>query len=213
MQHTLKIILILMVLLTAACGSGEEDDGDNNPNQDAPFFNSIGTPTAMAGNALNFTVVANDPNSMNLTLTYDGTLGPNANPFTAGANFNPVSGNFTWNTDSGDVGSYSVQFTATNDAVPPLETSVNVTIRVTALVGPGETLYNQHCASCHGTNGAGGGSAGIVQCSSEITIREALGLVSGVSGVGTMSGIAGSMSDTTNDIQAIANFLESFPGC
>jgi mono/diheme cytochrome c family protein len=205
MQHTLKIILILLVLLTAACGSGGEDGGDNNPNQEAPYFNSIGTPTAMAGNALNFTVVANDPNSMNITLTYDGTLGPNANPFTAGASFDPVSGNFTWNTDSGDVGSYSVRFTATNDDVPPLETSVNVTILVTAQVGAGESLYNQHCASCHGSEGAGG-SATSVRCSSVPSISEALGLADPSLAVGAMSGI----SLNTDQIQDISNYLMLF---
>jgi len=179
----------------------------------APTINNISTQNVTAGGTVSFTVIANDPNGFNVTLSADGTIGPNANPFSAGATFNTMNGSFLWNTDAMDVGSYSVRFTATNDAVPPLESSINVTINVSAVVNTtGEDLYNQYCRSCHGTNGVGG-SATIVQCSSEITIREALGLVSGVSGVGTMLGIPGRMTDPDNDISAIANFLTSFPGC
>ncbi|WP_455206978.1 putative Ig domain-containing protein [Kaarinaea lacus] len=203
----LVILLGLFTFLTSGCGDTEE-----NSNQNAPYFNNIGTPTVTGGDTMNFTVIATDPNDMNVTLTYDGTLGPNANPFTAGATFNETTGVFTWVTDSNDVGDYSVRFTATNDAVPPLTTHKQVTLRVLAVPtnsSSGETLYNQRCQSCHGTNGVNGTSAGIVQCSSEISIREALGLVQGVSGVGAMSGI----SLTTQEIQDIANFLQSFPGC
>ena len=152
---------------------------------------------------------------MTITLTYDGSLGPNPNPFTNGASFNTGTGEFDWVTDANDVGNYSVRFTATNNAVPPLTTNKDVTLRVLAAVNnttTGEDLYNQYCQSCHGTNGVGGG-AGIVQCSSEISIREAVGLVQGVSPVGSMTSIPGQMNDPTNDIQAIADFLTSFPGC
>ena len=179
----------------------------------APTLNSISTRNVTAGGAVNFTVIANDPNGFNVSLSADGTIGPNDNPFTAGANFTPATGGFTWTTDAMDVGSYSVRFTATNDAVPPLSSSINVTINVSAVVSAsGESLYNQFCQSCHGTNGIGG-SQSIVQCSIEITIREAVGLVPGVGGVGTMTSIPGRMSDPDNDIRAIADFLTSFPGC
>jgi mono/diheme cytochrome c family protein len=179
-------------------------------NPEAPSINAIGSQTVTAGGTLSFTVIANDPNGFNITLSADGTVGPNNNPFAAGASFNTSNGAFTWNTDAMDVGNYSVQFTATNNATPPLSTSTNVAINVLAVSSnTGEDLYNQHCQSCHGTNGVGGSRAGIVQCSLEISIREALGLVQGVSGVGAMSGI----SLTTQEIQDIANFLQSFPGC
>ena len=179
-------------------------------NPEAPSINAIGSPTVTAGGTLSFTVIANDPNGFNITLSADGTIGPNNNPFSAGASFNTSNGAFTWNTDAMDVGNYSVQFTATNDANPPLSTSTNVAISVLAVSSnTGEDLYNQYCQSCHGTNGVGGSRAGIVQCSSEISIREALGLVQGVSGVGAMGGI----SLTTQEIQDIANFLQSFAGC
>ena len=202
----LVVLLGLFVFLTSGCGDTEE-----NSNQNAPYFNNIGTPTVTAGDNMNFTVIATDPSDMNVTLTYDGTLGPYANPFTAGAAFNETTGVFSWNTDTNDIGDYSVRFTATNDAVPPLTTHKQVTLRVLAVPNnssSGETLYNQHCQSCHGSGGVGG-SASLVQCSLEISIREALGLVQGVSGVGAMSGI----SLTTQEIQDIADYLQSFPGC
>ena len=79
-----------------------------------------------------------------------------------------------------------------------------MTLRVEAVPtnsSSGETLYIQNCQSCHGVNGAGGSTFG-VQCSSAITITEALNL-------SAMSGI----SLTTQEIQDIANFLQSFPDC
>jgi len=202
----LCFLLALFVFLTTGCGDTEE-----NSNQNAPYFNDLGTPTVTAGETMSFTVTATDPSDMNVTLTYDGTLGPFANPFTAGANFNETTGVFSWNTDANDIGDYSVRFTATNDAVPPLTTHKQVTLRVSSAPinsSSGETLYNQHCRSCHGTGGVGG-SATLVQCSLEISIREALGLEPNVSGVGTMSGI----SLTSQEILDIANYLQSFPGC
>jgi len=198
----LVFILGLVALFTLGCGDTEE-----NSNQNAPYFNDLGTPTVTAGDTMSFTVIATDPNDMNnVTLTYDGTLGPNGNPFTAGAAFNETTGVFSWNTDANDVGEYSVWFTATNNAVPPLTTHKQVTLRVMAVPtnsSSGETLYIQNCQSCHGVNGAGGaGSIFGVQCSSVITITEALNLRA-------MSGI----SLTTQEIQDIANFLQSFPTC
>ncbi|WP_455200683.1 c-type cytochrome [Kaarinaea lacus] len=189
----------LFVFLLSGCGDSEE-----NSNQSAPYFNDLGTPTVAAGDTMNFTVVATDPNDMNITLTYDGTLGPYANPFNAGATFNETTGVFNWVTDANDVGDYSVRFTATNDAVPPLTTHKQLTLRIEAVptnTSSGETLYIQNCQSCHGVNGAGGSTFG-VQCSSAITITEALNL-------SAMSGI----SLTTPEIQDIANFLQSFPDC
>jgi len=178
-------------------------------NPEAPSINVVGPQSVTAGGTLSFSVIANDPNGFNVTLSTDGTIGPNNNPYPAGASFNTNNGAFTWNTDAMDVGNYSVQFTATNDAAPPLSTSTNVVISVLAVsVTTGEDLYNQHCRSCHGTGGVGG-SATLVQCSLEISIREALGLEPNVSGVGAMSGI--SLSD--QQIQAIAAYLQSFPGC
>ena len=180
---------------------------------EAPTINPISTQNVTTGGTVNFFVVANDPNGFNITLSADGTLGPNNNPFTAGATFTAGTGNFVWNTDAMDVGSYSVRFTATNDASPPLDASINVTINVNdPVIANGEDLYNQFCQSCHGTNGIGG-SQSIVQCSIEISIREAVGLEAGVTPVGSMTGIPGRMSDPDNDIRAIANFLTSFPGC
>ena len=203
----LVFLLGLFIVLSAGCGDTEE-----NSNQNAPYFDDLGTPTVTAGETMSFTVIATDPNDMNVTLTYDGTLGPNLNPFTEGATFSETTGVFNWVTDVNDVGDYSVRFTAINDAVPPLTTHKQVTLRVLAVPAnssSGETLYNQHCQSCHGTNGLNGSSAGIVQCSLEISIREALGLEQGVSGVPAMGGI----SLTSQEIQDIANFLQSFPGC
>ena len=191
MRNAYLIFLLgFFVLFLAGCGDTEE-----NPNQDAPYFNSIGTPTVTAGETMNFTVTATDPNDMNVTLTYDGSLGPNMNPFTAGASFNDVAGEFDWITDTNDVGTYSVRFTATNDAMPPVSTSINVTLQVLAVGNnntTGEDLYNQHCLRCH--------SPPLV-CRTERDINEALDLV------GQMSGIAGQLSDRTSDVAAMAEYL------
>lgn len=197
----LVFLLGLFIVLSAGCGDTEE-----NSNQNAPYFDDLGTPTVTAGETMSFTVIATDPNDMNVTLTYDGTLGPNPNPFTEGATFNETTGVFNWVTDVNDAGDYSVRFTATNDASPPLTTHKQVTLRVMAVPtnsSSGETLYIQNCQSCHGVNGAGGaGSVFGVQCSSSITITQALNL-------NAMSGI----SLTSQEILDIANFLQSFPGC
>jgi hypothetical protein len=208
MRNAFIISLLGFLLLLSGCGAQDEAPMDNNPDPSAPYFNSIGTPTELAGEPINFTVVANDPNGMNLTLSYDGNLGPNLNPFSAGASFDTFSGNFTWATDVNDAGTYSVRFIASNNAVPPQSSHVDVTIRVLDLMDIGRSLYTTHCQSCHGVNGAGG-SASLVQCSTEISIREALGLVQGVNGVGAMSGIAGQLDNPTTDIQAIAYFLQN----
>ena len=202
MRNAYLIFLLgFFAFFTAGCSDTEE-----NSNQNAPYFDDLGTPTVTAGETMSFTVIATDPSDMNVTLTYDGNLGPNANPFTAGAAFNEATGVFSWNTDTDDVGDYSVRFTATNDAVPPLTTHKQVTLRVMAVPtnsSSGETLYIQNCQSCHGVNGAGGaGSVFGVQCSSAITITQALNL-------NAMSGI----SLTSQEILDIANFLQSFPGC
>ena len=197
MRNVYLIILLgLFVILLAGCGDTEE-----NANQDAPYFNDLGTPTVTAGDTMNFTVVATDPNDMNVMLTYDGSLGSGVNPFNVGATFNTTTGEFDWPTGANDVGTYSVRFTATNDAVPPLSVNKDVTLRVTAVptnTSSGENLYIQNCQSCHGVNGAGGSTFG-VQCSSANTISEALGL-------SAMSGI----SLTTQEIEEIGAFLESF---
>lgn len=210
MRNLLLFFLLILVLLLTACGNTQMDDGDSNPDPNTPYFDPIGSPSVTAGEMLNFTVNAHDPNNLNIILTSDGTLGPNLNPFTAGASFNATSGSFSWSTDANDVGTYNVQFTATNDAVPPVAATVNITLRVLAMTNTsGENLYVQYCQSCHGVNGAGG-SAFTVRCSSEASIREALGLVSQDLAVGAMSGIAGQMSDPTTDIRDIAAFLEGF---
>ena len=210
MRYTYLISLLGFLSLLSGCGAGAGDapSGDNNPDPSVPYFDAIGTPTVVAGESIAFTVTATDPNGLNLTLSYNGSLGPDLNPFTAGASFNTSNGNFTWATDVNDAGTYSVRFIATNNAVPPQSGQVDVTLRVLGLMDVGRSLYIAHCQSCHGVNGAGGSNT-LVQCSTETSIREALGLVQGVGGVGTMSGIAGQLDNPTADIQAIAYFLQN----
>ncbi|MGD8570370.1 MAG: c-type cytochrome [Gammaproteobacteria bacterium] len=206
MRHFVLLLFLVFLLVLTGCGSGEDMGGDKNTNPDAPYFGPIPTPSVLGGDPVNFTVQANDPNGMNITLTYDGSQGPYDDPFAAGASFNPTTGEFSWNTATTDTGNYSVVFTATNDAVPPLSSDVSVTIHIQDLVAYGEGVYNQHCRSCHGADGAGG-SAGAVQCSSATTISEALGLVQDVNGVGNMSGIAGQLDNQSTDINAMAEYL------
>ena len=201
MRISQLFVILVIFLQLSGCGTSEDMGGDNNPDPEAPYFESIGTPTVLAGQSLNFTVRANDPNSMNITLTYDGSLGPNADPFAAGANFNSTSGDFSWDTTATDDGSYSVTFTATNDAVPPLSTNVNVTIRIQSLAVYGEDVYNQHCRNCHGANG------GFLACATVIEIEDALGLGDPLNSVSTMSGIANQLVDQSTDINAISVYL------
>ncbi|WP_455223429.1 putative Ig domain-containing protein [Kaarinaea lacus] len=189
MRNAFFLKLMGLLLILSGCGGGDEISGDNNPNPDAPYFNSIGTQTALAGDQINFTISAIDPNGMNITLTYDGSYGP-GDPFTAGASFNTSTGEFTWNTDSNDIGEYSVRLIATNDAMPPQETYIDVSIIVSSMAEYGEEVYNQHCARCHTPP---------LYCRSVQDINDALQFV------GQMSGIQ--LSDEVLDVAAMAEYL------
>ena len=200
MRTTFFVKFIGLLLILSGCSGGDEMSGDSNPNPDAPYFNSIGTQTELAGDQVSFSVVATDPNGMNTTLTYDGSYAP-GDPFTAGATFNDSTGEFNWITDSNDTGSYSVRFTATNDAVPPQSTSIDVTINILDLAGVGEDLYIAHCQRCHGANG------GFVQCATVEEIENALGIGVPNTQVDSMTGIPNQLNDVTADINAIAFYL------
>lgn len=206
MRHVLLLFFLVFLSTLTGCGSGQDMGGDNNANPDAPYFGPITTPSVLGGDPVNFTVQATDPNGMNITLTYDGSQGPYADPFAAGASFSPATGEFSWNTATTDTGNYSVVFTATNDAVPPLSNDVTVTIHIQDLIAYGEGVYNQHCLRCHGVDGAGG-SATAVQCSSAKTIGDALGLSGSGTAVNDMSGIASQLVNQTTDVNAMAEYL------
>jgi hypothetical protein len=201
MRNVVLFFVLVFSVVVTGCGAGSDMDGDNNTNPDAPYFESIGIPTVLEGEPVAFTVQAVDPNGMNITLTYDGSQGPYADPFGAGASFNTINGQFSWNTSIGDAGSYSLVFTATNDAVPPASGDVNVTIRVQDLAAYGEDVYNQHCRSCHGADG------GFLDCATVGEIEDALGLGDPLNSVGQMSGIANQLDDQTTDINALSEYL------
>jgi mono/diheme cytochrome c family protein len=201
MRHVLLLLFLLFLLILTGCGTSEDMGGDNNANPDAPYFGPITTPSVLGGDPVSFTVQANDPNGMNITLTYDGSQGPYADPFAAGASFNSTTGEFSWNTTTTDTGNYSVVFTATNDAVPPLSNDVTVTIHIQDLAAYGEGVYNQHCRSCHGANG------GYLACTEGDAINDALGLGDPANAVDQMAGVANQLEDLTTDIDALAAYF------
>ncbi|HBF35860.1 MAG TPA: hypothetical protein DDW50_00890 [Firmicutes bacterium] len=71
-----------------------------------PVMKELASYTVNEGKQLNFTVSANDPNGD--TLTYSISNMP------AGAGLDPVTGKFSWIPDDLQVGSYNLQFTASN---------------------------------------------------------------------------------------------------
>jgi hypothetical protein len=75
---------------------------------------------------LSFTVTASDPD-VNDQLTLDAT----GQPLLQGATFDPLTGLFSWNVTSEDVGSYTATFTVTDDGNPVLDDSETITIDVT----------------------------------------------------------------------------------
>ncbi|NDD64479.1 MAG: hypothetical protein EBZ36_10970, partial [Acidobacteria bacterium] len=89
----------------------------------APTLSVPTAQTATAGQALTFVVTAADPDSgQTLTLT--------AGNLPAGAAFNPVSGQFAWTPTMGQVGSYTVSFTVTDNGSPALNETKTVAITV-----------------------------------------------------------------------------------
>jgi hypothetical protein len=87
-----------------------------------PYVAPIPDKSVDEGQTLTFTVSATDPDED--TLTYSASNLPK------GAAFDPATRTFSWTPDYEKAGSYSVEFTATDDGTPPLSNAQSVAITV-----------------------------------------------------------------------------------
>ncbi|NDD63612.1 MAG: tandem-95 repeat protein, partial [Acidobacteria bacterium] len=95
------------------------------PNR-APVLTVPGAQAARVGEQLSFAVSASDPDAgQTLTITA-GSLPPGATFVSTGG-----SGQFRWTPTTGQVGSYTISFTVTDNGAPVLSSSASVAIRVT----------------------------------------------------------------------------------
>lgn len=135
-----KVLFFVAIAALVACGSDDDDDDNDNANPNtnggnaAPALTLPSDINAVALAATSITVMATDPDGDTVTLSTDGTVGPNSDPYSASspATFNTATGVFAWTPGETDVGDYSVQFTATDDQTPPLSVSQTITISVAA---------------------------------------------------------------------------------
>ena len=94
-----------------------------NPVNDRPVLNVPPTQAVNENVALSFTVSATDVDA-GQTLTFAAANVPQ------GANFNPATATFTWTPTFAQAGDYTVNFTVTDNGVPPLADAKAVLIRV-----------------------------------------------------------------------------------
>jgi hypothetical protein len=87
-----------------------------------PVLNSIGAKTVNEINLLEFTVTASDPDNDLLIIS--------ANNLPAGATFDAGTGKFSWVPNYTQSGNYRVQFSVTDNGVPPASKEEIVTITV-----------------------------------------------------------------------------------
>jgi len=90
----------------------------------APVLNAIGNRSIDEGQTLSFTVTANDPDLTTPILSADLSGLP------IGATFNSDTGVFNWTSLSGEAGSYTAIFTATDSVDSALSSSETVSISV-----------------------------------------------------------------------------------
>jgi hypothetical protein len=83
-----------------------------------PVWQPVNSQSVQIGQSLQFSVSAIDSN--NAPITYSATGLP------AGATLDPISGTFTWTPTSGQIGSYQVNFTATDDQGRSASTSTTI---------------------------------------------------------------------------------------
>jgi hypothetical protein len=98
---------------------------------DAPVLDPIGDRMVDEEQTLQFTVTASDANDLpadNLTLSVSG--------LPAGATFDSQTGLFQWTPSEAQQGSYQVTFTVTDDGVPALSDSEQITITVNEVNEP-----------------------------------------------------------------------------
>ena len=85
----------------------------------APVIAAIGNKNVLAGNLLEFQVTATDADNDTITLS--------ASPLPSDSSFNPATGIFSWTPQLGQVGSYQVQFSA-SDAKTTSSQSITITV-------------------------------------------------------------------------------------
>jgi len=88
----------------------------------APLLNVPPTVAVNTGNSLDITVTASDPSGYPIALSATG--------LPQGALFNSQKGTFSWTPTSGQGGTYSVTFAATDSASPPMTTTKTMTVQV-----------------------------------------------------------------------------------
>lgn len=136
----------------------------NNCNNDPPSISNVTDTCVVAGDLLNFSVTATDPNASNIiTLTGNGapfTLSSNPATFPSVAGSSPVVGTFNWQTDCSHIrqAAYEVYFTAEDNGSPVVLRDfkkMNVTVKapaptgltVTALSGRVSVIWNKSVCS------------------------------------------------------------------
>ena len=164
------LVLLSCFVIFQACGGGGSSDG-NDPgdggngggNSQSLSLNPIGNKTVLAGETLSFTLSASDPNGTTRTYMANGTNNvTNPLSFTDRVSFNESTGSFGWNTIVNDAGSYNMTFTVTNNATPAESDNESIVILVQNAAQYGESIFVPNCGSCHGNDGLGGGSAGLI---------------------------------------------------
>lgn len=203
---------LFCVFLLQACGGGGGDSTGTAPdttgnNQQVLSLNSIGNKAVLAGESLSFTLSADDPNGTSHSYMANGSNNTvNPMTFTNRVSFDESTGAFAWNTLDTDAGDYNIVFTVSNNASPVETDSESVTISVQNVLDYGKTLYDNYCQSCHGPDGANG-TATLVQGSSPLDVKGALGMIPGTPARSGMGGIASQFENPTRDANAIGYYL------
>ncbi len=132
------ILLILLVFILRNCACPAEtinnsptssttqtgqvlSTSETTPTNNPPVFNEISNKSVVAGNLLEFTIYASDPDGD--PLIYSAPTRP------AGAAFNNSTGLFSWLPVNGDVGNHPISFKVSDGK---LEDILNINIHVTA---------------------------------------------------------------------------------
>jgi PKD repeat protein len=140
-----------------------------------PLLTIPGNQTATAGTWINFTITASSTNT-------GGTVTLSATGLPSGANFDAATGLFSWKPSSGQTGSYTIRFIATDSSSPSTPTSKPMQIQVNQ-AAPG--------GSNGGSGGSGGGSNGsCLLCGIVPTVSTNISLLV----IGGLLGIVGSLA-------------------
>ena len=188
---------IFIAILSACSGGTSRLGGSSKPDAAAPTLNPIGNRVVLAGNGINFTLSASDPNGSALTYSTVGSVGV-GDPYNVdsgnNATFSSANGLFTWTPNITDIGIYTVQFIVTNAEGKSDSETITITVTSTSVIA-GQSLFLNHCSSCHDVTDFSG-----------VTVTETLisdAIAGNVGGMGSLSFL------TTSQRQDIANYLES----